>query len=110
MTKTSIGKQILESILQDLEINIHMEYKAIPNRKYRIDYAIPSKKLAIEFEGGIMIKGGTGHRSITNFCSDVEKYNLLAIYGWRLFRVTALTAKDPETLRKMITAFIYGNY
>lgn len=52
-------------------------------------------KLALEVEGGVYQpaqkngKGaGGGHRSITGFNKNMEKYNALAVDGWLLLRVT----------------------
>ncbi len=107
--KNSVYKQRLENILSVLPYEFQMEHEAIKDRRYRIDYAVIDKKIAIEFEGGIFIGAG-GHRSTTNFLSDVEKYNLLAINGWRLFRVTASDCKKEnlDKLKENIIKLIEG--
>ena len=68
------------------------EFKFHPTRKWRIDICWPELKLALEIEGGVYMtkKNGnaTGHRSITNFISDIEKYNALSIHGFSLLRFT----------------------
>ena len=58
-----------------------------PTRKWRIDFAWPDYKLAVEIEGGIYQKDGGGHRSIAGFWANLEKYNELAIHGWFLIRL-----------------------
>lgn len=60
------------------------EFKFHDDRKWRIDYAYPDKKLAIEIEGGVWTKGR--HTRGSGFIRDMEKYNALAEAGWRLLR------------------------
>ncbi len=72
------------------------EYKFHEYRKWRFDYAIPSKKIAIEVEGGVWIQGR--HNRANGFLGDMEKYNTATAMGWRLLRTT------PQEL--MTTKFI----
>mgnify|MGYP000897577193 CR=1 FL=1 len=72
-------------------IEFQREYKFHPIRKWRFDFAIPSLKIAIEFEGGIFINGG--HNRGIVFAANCEKYNEAQILGWKVFRYTV---KDLE--------------
>jgi len=71
-------------------------------RKWKIDYALPALKIALEVEGGVykkssyidketgnltVFKGGR-HNSSIGFIKDMEKYNALAASGWLLIRTT----------------------
>lgn len=60
------------------------EYLFHPSRQWRLDFAWPAQLVAVEIEGGIWKKGrhvrGRGYRD------DLEKYNALALAGWRLLR------------------------
>jgi very-short-patch-repair endonuclease len=60
------------------------EYRFHQQRRWRIDYAFPEIKLAIEIEGGIWIKGR--HINPMGFKKDMEKYNALVEFGWYLLR------------------------
>jgi very-short-patch-repair endonuclease len=60
------------------------EYRFYPERRWRIDYAWPDIKLAVELEGGVFIYGR--HTRPTGFVKDMEKYNMLTQCGWRLLR------------------------
>lgn len=71
------------------------EYRFHPVRKWRIDYAFPDVKLAIELEGGCWIGGR--HTSGSGFVSDMEKYNALTEAGWYLLRYQP----DTKTKRKI---------
>lgn len=60
------------------------EYRFCPTRRWRLDYAWPELRVALEVEGGIWTRGR--HNRGTGFLRDMEKYNALAAAGWRLFR------------------------
>lgn len=72
------------------------EYQFLKQRKWKVDYALPCCKLAIEIEGGTWIGGGHSRGSGMN--EDMEKYNNLAILGWRLLRFTPNNLKDNSYL------------
>lgn len=77
------------------------EFKFHPTRRWRIDLCWPDQKLAMEIEGGIFLTmengNATGHRSITNFKGDMEKYNALSIHGYSLLRVTTRQMETCES-------------
>lgn len=65
-------------------------------RKFRFDFAFPSRMVAVEVERGTW----TGGRHVTpsGFQKDVEKYNLAASLGWRVFRFTGDMVKDGRAI------------
>lgn len=68
------------------------EYLFHPERKWRFDFAIPSMKIAIEYEGifnGGNLWGKTGHSTIDGIMRDIEKHNEALFLGWRIIRVHA---------------------
>lgn len=73
--------------------------KAIPGRKFRIDFAYPDPdvKLAIEIEGAV-------HRIRERFNGDLEKHSLLAIHGWRLLRIGREQITSGEGIQWVIKA------
>lgn len=72
------------------------EHKFHPKRKWKIDFSYPDKKLAIEIEGGVWSRGR--HTRGSGFIKDMEKYNALTEYGWRLLRFTPDDLKKQSTL------------
>jgi len=68
------------------------EHKFHPARTWRIDFAWPCRKLAVEIEGGIWTQGR--HTRGAGVRADMEKYNTLASLGWTLLRFdgTAVTS------------------
>jgi very-short-patch-repair endonuclease len=64
--------------------NPEREHCFCPERKWRIDFAFPSVRLAVEIEGGIWQRGR--HLRGSGFIGDLEKYNRLTEMGWVLLR------------------------
>ena len=60
------------------------EFKFHDVRKWRADFAIPSKCLLIEIEGGIF--SGGRHTRGAGFIGDMEKYTKAATLGYRVLR------------------------
>lgn len=60
------------------------EYKFNNNRKWRFDFALPEKKLAVEIDGGIWTNGR--HVRGSGFLKDMEKLNSAVELGWKVLR------------------------
>lgn len=73
------------------------EYRFMPPRLYRFDFAWPNRLLAVECEGGTW--GKSRHTTGKGFAADCVKYNLAAIAGWRVLRVTGDQIKSGEALQ-----------
>lgn len=65
------------------------EYQPVQGRKFRIDFAFPMEKVAIEFDGyryhGFSKKG---------FKQGLERQNILVAHGWRVLRYTLTDVRD----------------
>lgn len=73
-------------------IPVEKEYKFHPDRKWRADFAIPSHKILIEYEG--LNSEKSGHTTLKGYTKDTEKYKEAAILGWTVFRYTVLNYKS----------------
>lgn len=75
------------------------EYRFFESRRWRIDFAWPDLKVAVEIEGGTH----TGGRHVRGdgFEKDCEKYNCLSEMGWRLFRYTSRQVLDGRAIEQM---------
>lgn len=58
------------------------EYRFHPKRKWRLDIAWPGKKVCVEVQGGIFIRGR--HTRGAALLKEWEKLNTLAEMGWRV--------------------------
>jgi very-short-patch-repair endonuclease len=71
-----------------------------PERKWRLDWACPRLRLAVEVEGITYFGGGIGrHQSAAGIEADMEKYNAAAALGWRVLRYSQrMIKRDPHTV------------
>ena len=72
------------------------EYEFHDERKWRIDYCWPDKKVALEVEGGIWIQGR--HTRGQGYKNDIEKYNEVSLHGFTLIRVVPDDLLTEDTL------------
>ena len=74
----------IKLVLQLMKVDFVSEYKFHETRQWRFDIAIPSLKIAIEYEGIMSRK--SRHTTVTGYTKDCEKYNAATIAGWRVLR------------------------
>lgn len=72
------------------------EHRFHPSRRWRMDFAYPTEKVAVEIEGGIWTGGR--HTRGNGFISDCEKYNAAQLAGWLVLRVAAEHVRNGTAL------------
>ena len=82
------------------------EYRFHPTRRWRIDWAWPDWKLGVEIEGGIFKAGGSRHNRGAGYRKDLEKYNELAVRGWRVLRFLPEQVKSGLAVRTIEAYFL----
>lgn len=101
--KETQSRDVFTIICQtDLDVECIKEYKFHPKRRWRFDYAMPKSKIALEVEGGVWTHGR--HTRPQGFLSDIEKYNMATLMGWRVFRTTPSDLYKTATLNLLKTA------
>lgn len=78
------------------------EHQFHPSRTWRFDFAIPSRKVAIEVEGGVW--NGGRHFRPEGYLRDMEKYNEAAAAGWLVIRTVPVDLLSLHTLRLIVRA------
>lgn len=73
------------------------EYRFHDSRRWRVDFAWPEHKLAVEVEG--LTHEGGRHQRKAGFAADLEKYNTLELMGWTLLRFEQDAIKSGEAVR-----------
>ncbi len=88
--RSSPGKDHIEFVLIALKMPFVKEYKFSSTRKFRFDFAIIDMtiKIAIEYEG-IYAAGKSRHTTTTGYSTDLQKYNLATVEGWKILRYSA---------------------
>ena len=69
-----------------------MEHRFHPTRRWRFDFAWPSRMIAAEIEGGTW--AGGRHTRGSGYEKDCEKYNEAVRLGWSVLRFTGKMVKD----------------
>lgn len=72
------------------------EYRAIEGRKYRFDFAWPERKLLIEVQGAIWVRGG--HSTGAGITRDAEKLNLATLAGFKCLHLTSAHVMSGQAL------------
>lgn len=80
------------------------EYRFSPPRRWRMDYAWPDHKVALEIQGGIWT-GGRHSRGAT-MLREWEKLNTAAGMGWRFIYVQPADLLKTETTNAIKTAIL----
>lgn len=79
------------------------EYRFHPTRKWRMDWAWPEHRVAIEVDGGVWVRGAHGRG--TGIVRDQEKGREAAALGWRIIRCQPkelLTASIIDALTRAL--------
>lgn len=75
-----VAKQLIGLPKPEAEVMFH------PERKWRLDYAWPNKKVALEVHGAT--HSGGRHTRGTGYAADREKMNEAQLLGWIVIEVT----------------------
>lgn len=78
------------------------EHRFHSTRRWRLDFAWPSLRLAVEVDGGGFIAGR--HSRGTGITKDCEKFAEATALGWRIVRVTPAQVRDGSALRWILAA------
>lgn len=96
--------------LRAVKIEFEREFRFHPTRRWRFDFAIEGKKLAIEVEGityygknkdGSMKLGR--HQTAKGVEGDLEKYGEAMKMGWNIYRCSQKMVKSGEALKTIET-------
>lgn len=60
------------------------EFRFDPERLWRLDFAWPRAKIALEIDGGLFLNGG--HNRGAALLRQYEKQNAATLAGWKIFR------------------------
>jgi very-short-patch-repair endonuclease len=87
---------ILEKQCEADGIEIVREYRFDAKRRYRLDIAVPERKVGLEIEGGLFSKGA--HSRPVGIIRDMAKGNLLVFLGWKVLRYTPLQVRQGDAI------------
>ena len=77
----------------------------VPGRRFRLDFAWPAAKVAVEVQGGEWVGGR--HSRGGGYTRDCERHNLLVAEGWTMFYVTStMLTNNPWRCVTLIEATV----
>jgi len=76
--------EALRNIAGMRNVPVFGEWRFHPTRDWRFDAGMPTKKVAVEFEGGVWNQGR--HVRSKGYHADMAKYNAAAMSGWMVLR------------------------
>lgn len=85
------AKAEMEMVLKLMGVKYESEYRFHPTRKWRFDWAIPEKRIGVEFEG--IMSDKSRHTTVNGYTKDSEKYNAASKLGWVVLRYTVISYK-----------------
>lgn len=75
---------------------VHCQYSPIEDRRYRVDFAIPAKRLLIECNGGQWVNGR--HNRASSLDAEYCRHNLLVAHSWKVLYFTMAQIKSGEAI------------
>ena len=84
--KLTQAQILLGEHLGELGLEHAFEYQFYDRRKFRFDIALTYNRIGIEINGGAWSRGR--HTRGGGYIKDMEKFNIAAIQGWRIFQFT----------------------
>lgn len=101
MAKKSHLEESMAALLDEAGIPYTREYKAIPGRRFRWDFAIGTNpeqtRLLIEVQGGTWSRKPGGHNTGAGIARDAEKLNLATRYDYRCLLFTSDMIRNQDT-------------
>ena len=97
--KNKVNEQVAK-LQAETKLHLHglppyvTEYRFHPVRKWRLDYAWPAQKIALEVHGGV--HSGGRHTRGEGFTADREKMNEAAAAGWVVIEATAEQIRNGQ--------------
>ena len=86
-----------------LDQGLEREYR-FSQRRWRLDFAYPINRLAIEVHGGTYVNGA--HSRGARQRLDFDKQNALVLLGWRLLIFDTVMVRRGEALRVIEQALL----
>ena len=100
-------ERIMAFHLKAAKIPFEREYRFHPTRRWKMDFAWPLVKVALEIHGGTFVRGA--HSRGARQRKDFEKQNAAHLAGWTVYLADTTMVKDGTAL-KLIEQAIPRDY
>ena len=97
----SVGEETFAMHCRAHSLEPEREFRFDPDRKWRLDFAFPDKKIGIEIEGGTWTNGR--HSRGTGYEKDLCKYNAASRRGWMILRYSTRMVTSGEAINEVVS-------
>lgn len=97
MPKSELEETLLWQIKAEGLPMPEREWRFHPTRKWRFDFSYPDRKIGIEVQGGIYVRGA--HSRGTGLERDYEKLNTAQMLGWTVFQFSRKMIENGEATK-----------
>ena len=102
---SNVGSSYLEALFEQHILAMKApapvrEHRFHPGRNWRMDFAWPEYRVAVEVEGGVWGMGR--HNRPRGFIADTEKYNAAAELGWIVLRFPGQAIKSGKAIEQTL--------
>ena len=84
------------------------EYRFDAKRRWRLDFAWPEQRMAVEIDGGMWVRGA--HTRGRRIAQDHEKRNWLTLAGWRVLVYTGDQVKSGKAVNDIQSLLAQGAF
>jgi very-short-patch-repair endonuclease len=102
--KTDKYRILTDAVAEGAHCECQAEYRFDPSRKWRLDLAWASVRVAVEIDGGIFVQGR--HTRGDGWLKDAEKRNHAQLCGWIVLVYTPAQIALPDTVADVIRAIV----
>lgn len=83
------------------DYQIDWEHPFMHSRNWKFDYVIEELKVAVEYQGGVFMKGKSGHTNVAGQTRDWEKFNEAQIRGWIVICANPKTIDNRTFIKQL---------
>lgn len=108
LQKQSPLERELQSQLDRAGIAFETQYKFSPERKWRSDFFLRHYGILLEVDGGVWVKGESGHNSGSGITRGYERANEAQILGYKILRFEGNAIKSGAAMQTILRAIGIG--
>ena len=109
--QSNLEKKFISLWEKSYKLSLEEELCLIPGRRFRFDFVHQESKVAIEIQGGVFMRGNSGHSSGKGITRDCEKSNLAIYQGYVVFKLTnaMITEENLAMIHETIQSRLTGD-
>lgn len=102
MQKTDLLTVLAKTLEKETGEIVCLEHRFCPERKWRLDLAIPALAVGLEVQGGLFVRGR--HVQGDGAAKDQAKMNQAQVMGWIVLQCQPREIASPQLMQLLLTA------